>query len=99
LYPALVVAGLTALRAYVVAGCPSHLRKGLGSFESWDKVVPGGLLWCGYADPCATRDRLISDDPERMSDLELLSTWHAAYRSSRVTPQKINAKQNKVYKS
>lgn len=77
-WPRLVVAGLTALRAYFVAGCPQPDAglKQLGSFEDWTRIVRGCLLWCGYGDPAGTRLELDADDPSRTAELDLLRVWH-----------------------
>jgi hypothetical protein len=56
--PQLVVAGLTTLRAYVVAGRPVKLTF-LGSFADWD-WVRGALVWLGCADPADTRETVIT---------------------------------------
>ena len=47
--PALVVAALTILRAYHVAGRPQKPNP-LGSFEAWSDLVRGALMWLGAAD-------------------------------------------------
>ena len=67
--PELVTAGLTALRAFVVAGRPG-LRElePFGRFEDWSNLVRGALVGLGEADPCKTRAYIAVDDPER-SDL------------------------------
>lgn len=46
----LVRAALTLLRAFVLAGRP---REGvaLGSFEAWDRLIAGAIVWAGGADP------------------------------------------------
>jgi hypothetical protein len=81
LHPELCIAALTALRAYVVAGKPWSLSRGLvGSFEDWDSLVCGCLTWCGYADPTTTAESVIESDPEREANLELLETWWETYR-------------------
>lgn len=69
LRPELVAAGLTASRAFVVAGRPS-LRElePFGRFEEWSNLVRGALVWLGEANPCKTRAYIAVDDPER-SDL------------------------------
>jgi hypothetical protein len=70
--PELVAAGLTALRAFVVAERPG-LRElePFGRFEEWSNLVRGALVWLGEADPCKTRAYIAVDDPER-SDLSQL---------------------------
>lgn len=48
--PRLVTAALTILRAFAVAGSPGHGRPAKGSFEAWDRMVRGALLWCSGID-------------------------------------------------
>lgn len=77
--PRLVVAALTVLRAFHVAGRPAHGLPAKGSFESWDRLVRAAIIWAGGPDPCAgvQRIRLQSDD-----DLDrlrmLIGAWVAA---------------------
>lgn len=63
----LVAAGLTVLRAYLLAGTPSSdpPPKAFGGFEKWSTIVRGCLLWLDQEDPCASRERFVEDDPER----------------------------------
>ena len=67
--PELVAAGLTALRAFVVAERPG-LRdlEPFGRFEEWSNLVRGALVWLGEPDPCKTRAYIAVDNPEH-SDL------------------------------
>ncbi len=75
--PELVVAALTVLRAFVVAGRPGLDRlTPFGRFEDWSNLVRGALVWLGEPDPCRTRNFIAVDDPER-NDLEhLLIAMH-----------------------
>jgi hypothetical protein len=43
-----IAAGLTILRAYVLAGCPSPPY--VASFQSWARLVGGALKWIGAGD-------------------------------------------------
>lgn len=70
---ALVVAGLTILRAYEAAGRPNRMVP-MGSFESWN-VVREALVWLDEADPTTTRERVIADDPRKGDLAELLELW------------------------
>lgn len=54
--PRLVIAALALLRAYVSEGRPPHGRPRMGSFEAWDDLVRGAVVWAGLADPAATDD-------------------------------------------
>ncbi len=49
LRPRLVVAALTVLRAYVVAGMPDEGMPGLwgGGFEGWSELVVRAMIWAG----------------------------------------------------
>lgn len=85
--PALVVAALTVLRAYVVAGRPGQLPP-IGSFEDWN-LVREALVWLGEDDPTVTRERVISDDPRKGEVVELLELWHEALGGQAVTLSEI----------
>jgi hypothetical protein len=81
MHPELCIAALKALRAYLLAGKPDVLsRPALGSFEEWDRLVCGCLIWCGYADPVMTQSAVEESDPELEANLELLSVWHDSFR-------------------
>lgn len=54
----LTVAGLTLLRAFSCAGRPSHGGIRIGSFEDWDDLVRGAMIWAGLGDPAAGRERV-----------------------------------------
>jgi len=82
-FPELVVAALTALRAYIVAGRPRPLRK-IGSYEKWN-VVREMLVWLGHADPAETRKSSFESDPEQEALGELLRTWHACFGNRALT--------------
>lgn len=62
--PQLVVAVLTILRAYHVAGRPTHGASRIGSFESWDDLVRGVCVWAGLGDPEGGRERVRADDAD-----------------------------------
>ena len=53
--PRLVVAALTILRAWHVAGRPLASCKAWGSFEAWSGIVPPAIVFAGGADPMSTR--------------------------------------------
>lgn len=59
----LVVAGLTVLRAYHVAGRPDQGLPVFGRFEEWSDWVRSSLVWLGMANPCITRKRAEEVDP------------------------------------
>jgi hypothetical protein len=77
--PRLVAAALTVLRAFVAAGRPAHGKGPKGSFEAWDALVRGAIIWAGGADPLGGvhRIREQSDD-----DVDRLRTLIAAWEHS-----------------
>jgi hypothetical protein len=70
----MVVAALTILRAYAVAGYPSQ-EVPLGSFERWSMVVRSALVWIGEADPVSSMDAGRNSDPELESITHVLTAW------------------------
>lgn len=81
----LVVAVLTCLRAYIVAGrpLPEH-HEPFGSFEDMD-LIRGALIWLGKADPCTKRAETSRNDETRESFIEALDEWHRAVGDELVT--------------
>jgi hypothetical protein len=66
----LVVAALTILRAYILAGKPDQGGT-WGSFESWHRIIRGAVYWVGWDDPMQTR-LSIDDSDDTASLLRLL---------------------------
>lgn len=96
MYPQLVVAALTAVKAYLLAGKPDVLKRPLlGSFEEWDSLICGTLVWCGYADPVETQAYVSGSDPERDRIRELLTTWAATIHEP-VTLRHVQSGENYV---
>lgn len=78
---ALVVAGLTVLRAYALAGFPEKLKlSAMGSFEDW-AWIRGALVWLGYPDPEVTRDDVAESDPRRDELVDVMGVWQEALGS------------------
>lgn len=76
--PRLVIAALTVLRAFYVAGCPSHGKPAKGSYEAWDKLVRGAIIWAGGADPLGGVQRIrerADDDLDRLR--AMLGAWES----------------------
>jgi hypothetical protein len=71
----LVVAALTVLKAYHVAGRPKRPKPPLGSFVDWSNTVRGALLWLGCGDPVRTQDRLREKDPTLVALIAALAAW------------------------
>ena len=80
--PALVVAALTALRSYIVAGKPRQDIPILGGFEDWSNLVRSALIWLGEADPTTGRERLEETDPVREKLRALLLAWYVTFKTA-----------------
>ena len=89
----LLVAALTVLRAFVVAGRPFKVDP-LASFEAWSDWVRAALMWLGEADPCSTMDRVRDSDPKRLQEEALFAHWERAVGSKPVTVAELVAKAN-----
>jgi hypothetical protein len=63
----LMVAALTILRAYVVAGRPNRSEsKRWGSFEAWSELVPRAIVFAGGANPLDARPAATDqEEPEK----------------------------------
>jgi hypothetical protein len=84
-HPELVVALLTALRAYILAGKPwLPDREPWGGFAAWDRLVSGCLVWLGYADPVTTRGDVLAEDPERSENINILEAWFDQFKNQQV---------------
>ena len=78
--PALVAAGLTILRAYHLAGRPRHGKSRKGSFEEWDDLVRGAIIWLGKADPLDNDASVHADDDADLEQIRaLLVAWQNAF--------------------
>ena len=76
----LVVAGLTVLRAYHVAGRPEQLTP-MGSFSDW-AWIRGALVWLGHADPADTRSTILENDPRKDELITVMDLWAAAFSNN-----------------
>lgn len=77
--PALVKAGLTALRAFVVAGQPQQTPSLMGSFQDWDRNIRQALIWLGETDPLEDMEEMEGDDPEGKKLRALLHAWFTTF--------------------
>lgn len=76
----LVVAALTILRAYHVAGRPRQAISRMGSFEAWSDLVRSAIVWTGYEDPCIGRRGMREkSDPIREQLTAMLRKWFALW--------------------
>ncbi|MBI4923011.1 MAG: hypothetical protein HY834_14800 [Devosia nanyangense] len=74
--PRLVVAALTVLRAFVIAGRPGLAElKPFARFEDWSNLVRGALVWLGEPDPLNTREAIVAIDSERENLAALHQGW------------------------
>jgi len=83
-----LVAALTILRAYHIAGRPQQPAR-LGSFAEWSDWVRGALIWLGEADPVASMETIRSTDPNLEALSTVLAQWKAVIGSRRVTARVI----------
>jgi putative DNA primase/helicase len=73
-------AALTVLRAYHCAGRPPHGAARIGSFESWDDLVRGCVVWAFDADPAGGREKVRTEaDPEMEAMTALVAHWFAVF--------------------
>lgn len=72
----IVAAGLTLLRAYILAGKPAQKITRWGSFESWASLVPSAMVWAGLPDIGTTREALRAESDTEASALAgLVDGW------------------------
>lgn len=72
----LLSAAMTILKAYVVAGSPKQNIPQFGSFEEWNNLVCGALVWAGMANPTSTREELEQEaDVHRLTACGLVDGW------------------------
>lgn len=83
--PRLIQAGLTVLRAYIVAGKPKQPIKNFARFEDWSGLIRSALVWLGESDPLAGREQLEDGDPVRVKLRSLLLAWFAVFKTAPAT--------------
>lgn len=92
---ALVVAGLTIVRAYITAGRPQAASGSVASYEAWDRLVRQPLCWLmqiaaqsGRTDlPKMDDPRLAitsaeAENPEQSKLSAMLYAWHSVFGSA-----------------
>lgn len=80
----LVVAGLTILRAYHIAGKPQQNIKPFGRFEEWSEWIRSAILWIGMADPYDSRKGIENSDPIRIALCSLFSIWYEMFKDEAI---------------
>jgi hypothetical protein len=84
--PRLVTACLTLLRAYIVAGRPKHEHAPKGSFEGWDALIRGALIWAGVGDPLGGQARIREESDSDLDALRAgLAAWEGLFGSEHAT--------------
>ena len=81
-----LVAALTVLRAFHVAGRPKQ-KEPLGSFGHWSLWVRDALIWLEQADPVATLDTVRDHDPKLDALIAVLTQWWEVVGTTRVSVQ------------
>ena len=94
--PALVQAGLTLLRAYIVAGRPKQPIKNFARFEDWSGLVRSALVWLGESDPLTGREQIEDGDPVRVKLRSLLLAWYATFRTAPATCKEAVSRANET---
>lgn len=74
-----VVAALTLIRSWIVAGRPKAECRALASYGEWSDLCRQPLLWLGCADPTASVFAAMTEDPDRETLARLLTAWHAKF--------------------
>ena len=86
----IVVAALTILRAYHLAGRPKPEGfPSFGSFNEWSDLVRGALIWLKFPDIIESQTRLEDEDPVKNAFASVLEAWKEAYESNEQTVSSI----------
>ena len=83
-----LVAALTVLRAFHVAGRPRQVDP-LGSFEAWSDWVRGALIWLGAADPVDSMETIRAEDPKLEAITAVTTQWWKVLSDARVSVRSI----------
>jgi putative DNA primase/helicase len=86
--PEFVVAALTVLRAFHVAGRPGKPVP-IGSFEAWSDLVRAALMWLDMADPVESMNRLRKADPVLVAVRAVMSHWRTVIGLESVTAAEV----------
>jgi hypothetical protein len=77
-----VAAGLTILRAYIMAGRPCPLPP-LGGFFEWSRWVREALVWLGMTDPVETMQKVRGSDVALAAARAVVTQWAKVIGESR----------------
>jgi hypothetical protein len=89
--PVFVIAVLTIVRAFLLAGCPRK-EPTLGSFADWSRWVRDPLLWLGCEDPAEAMAEVRREDPELQALRAVLAQWSIVIGDERVTTRQLAEK-------
>jgi putative DNA primase/helicase len=78
----LVHAYLTILHGYSCAGRPDLQLPGWGGFDEWSDLIRSALVWCGFTDPCTTRNAIVEDDPIKQNAVTVLANLQRVFGSN-----------------
>jgi hypothetical protein len=81
----LVMAALTILRAFHCAGRPDQKLPRWGGFDKWSDLIRHAIVWAGMADPYATRDQVVDEDPELEASAAALHELSLAFAAKTFT--------------
>lgn len=70
-----LVAALTVLRAYQVAGMPEQGLAPVGSLHAWSRRVRDALVWLGEPDAAASMELVREMDPQLDSITSVITQW------------------------
>jgi putative DNA primase/helicase len=76
----LFAGGMTAVAAYIAAGCPNAPQQ-IGSFEEWSDVIRGALIWYGEPDPWGSAKAIKAADPQRSRLRAVIEAWLGAIKT------------------
>jgi hypothetical protein len=82
LRPQLVAAGLTIMRAFIVAQ-ERPMVLPWGRFEAWSRMVRAPLVWLGMIDPCVSAREIEDVDPQRNELLRFMIAWRETYKDEK----------------
>lgn len=91
----MVVAGLTLLQGFVVAGMPV-MATGTSRFPDWDRLVRQAVIWVSqelkldFGDPLEAIENNRQQDPNREALAELLELWHKNWGDAPLTVPEIH---------
>ena len=79
-----VVAALTIIRAFMVAGRP-HQDKPINGYQQYCAMVRNPLLWLGCADPCSTMEEIRQQDFRLATRYQIAAQWRAVFADRQYT--------------